>query len=172
MDGENKLFIGNQRTALSFYTSQLIKPFLVSDMVLMLPMFPILFFSFLSFCHFLGCTRGIWRFPGQGSNRSCSQQPMPEPQHHQIRAASATYTTVHSNAGSLTHWVKPGIEPATSWFLVGFVKHCAMTGTPDSFSFAFLLFLLIEVWSLYTIIQVTSVQYSDAQYLKLLLHLL
>ena len=28
----------------------------------------------------------------------------------------------HSNAGSLTHCVRPGIEPTTSWFLVGFVS--------------------------------------------------
>ena len=52
----------------------------------------------------------------------------------------------HSNAGSephlwlpsqltvmpdsLTPWVRPGIEPATSWFLVRFVNYCATTGTP------------------------------------------
>ena len=28
----------------------------------------------------------------------------------------------HGNARSLTHWAKPGIEPATSLFLVGFVS--------------------------------------------------
>ena len=28
----------------------------------------------------------------------------------------------HSNTRSLTHWVKPRSEPATSWFLVGFVS--------------------------------------------------
>ena len=33
-----------------------------------------------------------------------------------------TYTTAHSNARILTHWARPGIEPATSWFLVGFVS--------------------------------------------------
>ena len=32
-----------------------------------------------------------------------------------------TYTTVHGNAGSLTHWVRPGIEPMSSWILVRFV---------------------------------------------------
>ena len=32
-----------------------------------------------------------------------------------------TYTTAHSNAGSLTHWVRPGIEPTSSWVLVGFI---------------------------------------------------
>ena len=31
-------------------------------------------------------------------------------------------TTAHSSAGSLTHRVRPGIEPATSWFLVGFIS--------------------------------------------------
>ena len=40
----------------------------------------------------------------------------------QDQAMSATYTTAHSNAGSLTHWAKPGEEPATSWFLVRFVS--------------------------------------------------
>ena len=43
---------------------------------------------------------------------------------------SATYTTAHSNARSLTHWTRPRIEPSTSWFLVRFINHCAMTGTP------------------------------------------
>ena len=33
-----------------------------------------------------------------------------------------TYTTAHGNTRSLTHWVRPGIEPTTSWFLVGFVS--------------------------------------------------
>ena len=56
----------------------------------------------------------------------------PEPQQCRIQAASATYTTAHSNAGMSTHWARPGIEPATSWFLIGFVNHCATTGTPIS----------------------------------------
>ena len=32
------------------------------------------------------------------------------------------YITAHSNAGSLTHWARPGIEPASSWILVRFVS--------------------------------------------------
>ena len=32
------------------------------------------------------------------------------------------YTTAHSNAGSLTHWKRPGIKPMSSWILVGFVS--------------------------------------------------
>ena len=35
----------------------------------------------------------------------------------QLQAASATYTTAHDNARSLTHWARPGIEPETSWTL-------------------------------------------------------
>ena len=35
---------------------------------------------------------------------------------------SVTYTTAHGNTGSLTHRVRPGIEPATPWFLVGFIS--------------------------------------------------
>ena len=31
------------------------------------------------------------------------------------------YTTAHSNTGSLTHWVRPGIKAMSSWILVSFV---------------------------------------------------
>ena len=66
--------------------------------------------------------RGIWKFPGRGQIRSCSCQPTPQPQQHGNPTASATYTTVHSNARSLTHWARPGIEPVSSWILVGFIS--------------------------------------------------
>ena len=35
---------------------------------------------------------------------------------------SATYTTAHGNARSLTHWARPGIEPASSRIRVGFIS--------------------------------------------------
>ena len=73
----------------------------------------------------------MWRFPGYGSNRSCCCRPTPEPQQRQIQAAPATYTTAHGNNGSLTHWARAGIEPATSWFLVRFINHCTTMGTPE-----------------------------------------
>ena len=38
-----------------------------------------------------------------------------------IQAVSVTYTTAHANAWSLTHWTRPGIEPLSSWILVGLV---------------------------------------------------
>ena len=68
---------------------------------------------------------------------------MPEPQQCEIWATSATYNTAHRNAGSLTHWARPGIKPAISWFLVGFVNHWATTGTlfrdlKDKITFALL----------------------------------
>ena len=34
---------------------------------------------------------------------------------------SVTYTTADSNRRSLTHWMRPGIEPASSWILVRFI---------------------------------------------------
>ena len=58
---------------------------------------------------------------------------MPQPQQRRIRATSVTYTTAHGNARSLTHGARPGIEPTASWLLVGFVNHCATTGTPHSY---------------------------------------
>ena len=50
--------------------------------------------------------------------------PMPQPQQCRIQARSATDTAAHgNNAASLTHRVRPGIESATSWFLVGFASN-------------------------------------------------
>ena len=34
----------------------------------------------------------------------------------------AAYTTGHSNAGSLTHWVRSGIKPSSTWILVRFTS--------------------------------------------------
>ena len=55
-----------------------------------------------------------------------SCRPMPQPQQRQIRAESVIYTTAHGNAGSLTHWVRLGIEAVTSWFLVRFVSSASL----------------------------------------------
>ena len=44
------------------------------------------------------------------------------PQQCGIQSKSATYTTAHSNARSLTHWARPGIKPAFSWLLVRFIS--------------------------------------------------
>ena len=47
---------------------------------------------------------------------------MSQPQPCQIWAASMTYSIAHGNTKSLTHWARPGIEPASSWILVSFVS--------------------------------------------------
>ena len=54
-------------------------------------------------------------------NRSCRCLSTPQPQQCRTWAVSVTHTTDHGNVGSLTHWVRPGIEPTSSWILVGFV---------------------------------------------------
>ena len=61
------------------------------------------------------CTCSIWRFPGQRSNQSCSCRPTPQPQQHQIWAASVTYGSACGIAGSFAHWIKPGVELVSSW---------------------------------------------------------
>ena len=61
------------------------------------------------------------RSQARGRIGAASCRPTPQPQQCQIRAASATYSTAHGNARSLTHRARPGMEPASSWILVGFV---------------------------------------------------
>ena len=47
---------------------------------------------------------------------------MTQPQQCQTWATSVTYTIAHSNAGSLTHWARPGIKPESLWMLVRFIS--------------------------------------------------
>ena len=56
--------------------------------------------------------------PRQGWNRSYSCWPTPQPQQRLIWAMSATYTTAHGNARSLTHWARLGVESTSSLILV------------------------------------------------------
>ena len=60
--------------------------------------------------------------PRLGSNWSWSCRPTPQPQQCRIWVAPVTYTMAQGNAGSLTHWARPRIKPATSWLLVRFVS--------------------------------------------------
>ena len=60
--------------------------------------------------------------PRLGVESELHCRPTPQPQQRELRAASVTYTTAHGNAGFLTHWGRPGIEPETSQFLVGFIS--------------------------------------------------
>ena len=99
------------------------------------------FFSFLFF-FFLG---PYLHKSSQSRGQNKAIATMPRPQQHQTWAASATFTTAHNtaahgNGGSLTHWVRPGIEPASSWILIRLVTLWATKGTPCGFFF-FLIFL-------------------------------
>ena len=47
-----------------------------------------------------------------------------------------THTTAHGNAGSLTHWTRPGMESAG-----------ATTGTPQNFSLNFFFFFFLAAHS-------------------------
>ena len=76
--------------------------------------------------------------PARGPIGAVAAKPIPQPQERGIRVTSATYATAHGNAGSLTHWARPGTEPATSWFLVTFINHCATMGTPNMWKFNFI----------------------------------
>ena len=56
---------------------------------------------------------------------------MPQPQQRWIRVASTTHASACSNAGSSTHWSKPGIEHTSSWTLCWALNLLrATTGTP------------------------------------------
>ena len=59
-------------------------------------------------------------------------------------------TTVHGNAGSLTHGGRTGIEPASSWIPVGFVSTAPQRELPSTFLFIFhfilFMYLLIFVF--------------------------
>ena len=61
--------------------------------------------------------------------------PTPQPQQHQIWTASANQaaSVAHGNARSLAHWARPGIEPATSWFLAGFIFTAPRKEIPEAF---------------------------------------
>ena len=76
-------------------------------------------------------------------NQSCSCQPMPQQQQCGIPVTSATCTSAHGSTGSLTHWVGLGIEPKSSWMLVGFITRWATTGIPHLDYFRLELFLLL-----------------------------
>ena len=58
----------------------------------------------------------LWHMdvPRLGVKLELQLQPAPQTQQHQIWAISAAHTAACSRAGSLTHWARPGFEPASS----------------------------------------------------------
>ena len=86
-------------------------------------------FFFLSFSLFRAAPAAYGG--SQAPNQSRSHRPTPQPQQHGIQAMTATFSTAHGNASSLTHWARPGMEPASSWMPVRFINHWATMGTPN-----------------------------------------
>ena len=102
------------------------------------------FFFFLSLFCLIGAAMEI----------PCSLQPRPQPQQHQIRAASATYTTAHSNTGSLTHWVRSGMKSATSWFFASAAPRGELRDTLP----------LVECKSIFHLIRISSSSNADGDF--------
>ena len=77
-------------------------------------------FLFLLFSFFLEPCMWHMEVLRLGVESELQLPAMPQLQQCGILAASETYTTAQSNSGSLTHWARPGIKPASSWILVRF----------------------------------------------------
>ena len=83
-------------------------------------------FFFFFFFFFRGAPEAYGSSQARGSIQSCTCHPMSQPQQWRIQAAMTNTT---ANAGSLTHWVRPGIKPLSSRMLqVHYLW--ATTGTP------------------------------------------
>ena len=81
-----------------------------------------LIYSKVTFFLFRATPAAYGSFQAKGSNESYSCRSTPQPQQRQMRATSVSYTMAHGNTRFLTHRVRPGIEPASSWIPVRFVS--------------------------------------------------
>ena len=85
----------------------------------------------------------------------------PQWQQCQVRATSVMSVTAHGNAGSLTHWERPGIKTTSSWLLVRFLIPWTTMGTPE-----FLLFLRKLQNSLIKVMSLNCLHFMDEYPLK------
>ena len=65
---------------------------------------------------------------------------------HRVQAMSATYTTTHGNAGSLSHWTRTGIKPKSSCLLVVFVSAVPQWELPFLFIYLFIFSRAQSMW--------------------------
>ena len=72
-----------------------------------------LVFMSMFYFSFYSCTWETCMFPRPGVESELQMWPTPQPWQYQIWAASMT-TAAYGNTRSLTHWVRPGIEPTSS----------------------------------------------------------
>ena len=83
----------------------------------------------LCFIYIFGYASSRWKFPGQGSNWSCSSWPTPKPQQHQI------WTVCYLHHSSWQYQIPNSPREARDWtcVLMDASQVCfrwAMTGTP------------------------------------------
>ena len=77
---------------------------------------------------------GIWKFPGEGSNQSCSWGLCHS--HGNTRSKMHLWPTLQlpANPWSLTHWLRPGMEPESSWTLSWVLNALSHNGnSPQSY---------------------------------------
>ena len=101
-----------------------------------IPMPSALFF----FCLFRAAPVAYGSFQTRGQIGAVEQR--------EIQVASATYNTAHVNTGLLTHCMRPGIKPASSWTSVGFITTEPQWEIP-SFSEKFLLKFLTSTKNMF-----------------------
>ena len=95
----------------------------------------LIFFFFLSFFVFLGPHPQHMEVPRLGIQ---SELQLPAYSRAAVMpdlSCICNPNQAHNNAGSLTHWARSGINPATSWFLVRLVSAVPRRELPECFSF-------------------------------------
>ena len=82
-----------------------------------------LLFLFFSFFFFRAAPQRM-EIPRLGveSEHSCWSTPQPQQRHNNARSEPCLQTTPQLMATQILNPLRPGIEPTTSWFLVGFVS--------------------------------------------------
>ena len=132
-------------------------------------------FLFAFFLFFIFYLRAVLTAYGGSQARvpiraEAASLPMPEPQQRRIRAASATYTTAHGNARSLTHWARPGIKRVSSGILVRFIatepqrELLKLIFSPCSHNFVAVqiyLHYLLELSAVMGMLHICTIQYGS-----------
>ena len=77
----------------------------------------VLFFPFLFLFRVTPTTHGSFQASGQIRATAVSLCHS----HSNVGSEPRLQPTPQLNAGSLTHWMRPGIDPTSSWTLVGFI---------------------------------------------------
>ena len=83
--------------------------------------------TFLDFCCclFRATPTVYWGSQARGQIKAVAVSLHHSHSHNRSEPHLQTNTIAHGNTRSLTHWARPGIQPAILWFLVRFVNHWA-----------------------------------------------